>query len=189
MDILLIDNNDSFTFNLAQQIAGLGARVKVENVDKLLQLDPDQYDACVISPGPKAPKDYPEYRVFLEKYQESLPFFGVCLGHQILGALAGARVARAPGVMHGKTSLIKHTGSSLFQGLPQPMKVARYHSLLLEETPQSFDRLAWTEEGLLMGMKHQTLPLYGVQFHPESFLTEAGDFLMRNFLNEVRGQI
>ena len=185
MSILLIDNNDSFTYNLFQQMSALSAEVEVIKVADLDLEACKKHEAFVISPGPKSPKEYPIYKELLDRYHMQKPILGVCLGHQILADYFGAPTVRAPKVMHGKTSLIKHSSASLFEGIPSPMKVARYHSLIVSEVPDHFQALAWTEDQILMAMKHESLPLFGVQFHPESFLTEHGDQLMQNFLNRV----
>lgn len=185
MSILLIDNNDSFTYNLFQQMESLGAKVEVVTVDTLKLDDCETHTAFVISPGPKSPKEYPIYKELLDRYHTQKPILGVCLGHQILADYFGTPTVRAPKVMHGKTSLIQHSSTSLFEGIPSPMKVARYHSLIVSEVPAHFQALAWTDDQILMAMKHESLPLFGVQFHPESFLTEHGDTLMQNFLNIV----
>lgn len=163
----------------------MGAEVEVVKVDELDMTGCKNYEAIVISPGPKSPKDYPIYTKLLDHFYAEKPILGVCLGHQVLGDYFGSPTVRAPQVMHGKTSLIEHTGESLFKGLQTPMKVARYHSLIVSKVPEGFEKLAWTEDEILMAMKHKTLPLVGVQFHPESFLTENGNDLMRNFLNLV----
>ena len=185
MSILLIDNNDSFTYNVFQQVSSLDRKVEVVNVEELNVEECEQHEAFLISPGPKNPKDYPIYTQLLDRFYTQKPILGVCLGHQILGEYFGAKTLRAPRVMHGKTSLIQHTGTGLFEGLPKPMKVARYHSLIVSEVPPNFKRLAWTDDELLMAMEHETLPLFGVQFHPESFLTEQGNTLIQNFLKRV----
>lgn len=166
-------------------MAGLGAEVEVVKVGELKIQDCKNHEGIVISPGPKSPKDYPIYTQLLDDFHTVKPILGVCLGHQILGEYFGAKTVRASQVMHGKTSLIEHTGESLFKNIQNPMKVARYHSLIVNEVPAEFERLAWTEDQVLMAMKHRTLPIYGVQFHPESFLTENGNDLMRNFLKLI----
>lgn len=185
MSILLIDNNDSFTYNLFQQLEGMGAETEVLKVGDLDVEECAKFEAFVISPGPKSPKDYPIYTQLLDRFHKVKPILGVCLGHQILGEYFGSQTQRAPRVMHGKVSLIQHTGLSLFQGIENPMKVARYHSLIVNEAPSNFTRLAWTDDELLMAMEHESLSLFGVQFHPESFLTEHGNTLIQNFLKRV----
>lgn len=185
MSILLIDNNDSFTYNLFQQMESLGAKVEVATVDSL-DLDAcESHTALVISPGPKSPKDYPIYTQLLDRFHKEKTILGVCLGHQILADYFGAPTVRATKVMHGKTSFIQHSASGLFEGIPSPMKVARYHSLVVSKVPAHFKALAHTDDQTLMAIQHESLPLFGVQFHPESFLTEHGDQLMQNFLNIV----
>lgn len=186
MRIQLIDNNDSFTYNLSQSLAILGADVEVLPVETLDLAHLAEADALVISPGPKSPKDYPIYTKLLDLYHAQKPILGVCLGHQILGEYFGSTVLRASHLMHGKTSLIRHTQAGLFEGIANPTKVARYHSLIVDRVPASCELLAETETGELMAMKHKTLPIYGIQFHPESFLTEQGEKILHNFLNVAR---
>jgi anthranilate synthase/aminodeoxychorismate synthase-like glutamine amidotransferase len=184
--ILTIDNYDSFTYNLVQMISAAGAEVvvvrnDVESVDSLLARGAA---GIVLSPGPGRPEDA-GVCVELVRRRPGVPLLGVCLGHQALGAAFGARIDRAPTLMHGKTSLVAHDGSGLFAGLPSPFEATRYHSLVVaEETlPAELVPNAWSEdEGVLMGMRHRELPWWGVQFHPESILTEVGPALMKNFL-------
>ena len=185
--ILVIDNYDSFTYNLVQMIAGEGVEVEVVRNDveapaKLLARRPA---GIVVSPGPGRPEDA---GVCLELIgtRPAVPLLGVCLGHQALGAALGARIERAPTLMHGKTSRVEHDGSGPFAGLPSPFEATRYHSLVVaEETlPEELVANAWSDdERVLMGMRHRELPWWGVQFHPESILTEVGPRLMRNFLD------
>lgn len=182
--ILMIDNYDSFTYNLVQLLASAGAEVEVlrndaQTVDDLLARDPD---GIVISPGPGRPEDA---GVSVELFTRRLaaPVLGVCLGHQALGVAFGARVERTD-VMHGKTSPVRHGGEGLFADLPNPFEATRYHSLEVrqETLPEELEPIAWSEQGTLMGMRHRTLPYWGVQFHPESVLTEVGPRLIGNFL-------
>jgi len=184
--ILVIDNYDSFTYNLVQMISAAGAEVvvvrnDVESVDSLLGRGAA---GIVLSPGPGRPEDA-GVCVELLRRRPGVPLLGVCLGHQALGAAFGARIERAPTLMHGKTSLVTHDGSGPFVGLPSPFEATRYHSLVVaEETlPAELVPNAWSaDERVLMGMRHRELPWWGVQFHPESILTETGPALMKNFL-------
>jgi len=184
--ILMIDNYDSFTYNLVQVLAGAGAEVEVvrndaESVKALLARGPE---GIVLSPGPGRPEDA---GVCLELLRERprVPLLGVCLGHQALGLAFGARVDRAPRLMHGKTSPVRHEDLGIFAGLPNPFEATRYHSLEVKEgtLPAELEPLAWADDGTLMGMRHRELPYWGVQFHPESILTGAGAHLLGNFLD------
>ena len=182
--ILLIDNYDSFTFNLYQYLGELGAEVRVirndaMSVDEALAQKPEK---IVISPGPGTPDDA---GISLELIRRSpVPVLGVCLGHQALGQVFGGKVVRAPKLMHGKTSEIRHDGKTIFSGLPDPFTATRYHSLVVapETVPECLEVSAWTDGGVVMGLRHRERPLEGVQFHPESILTAAGKDLLRNFL-------
>lgn len=183
--ILLVDNYDSFTFNLFHLLADLGMTCEVRRNDQVtvaeaLAMRPD---AIVLSPGPCTPT---EAGICLDLVCAAgqVPLLGVCLGHQAIGQAFGGRVVRAPVPMHGKTSKVVHEGTDVFQGLPSPFTVVRYHSLTVEpETlPEMLVPTAWTEDGVLMGLRHRELSLYGVQFHPESILSEQGHALMGNFL-------
>jgi len=184
--ILMIDNYDSFTYNLVQVLAGAGAEVEVvrndaESVKALLARGPE---GIVLSPGPGRPEDA---GVCLDLLRErpQVPLLGVCLGHQALGVVFGARVDRAPRLMHGKTSPVRHEDLGIFAGLPNPFEATRYHSLEVKEgtLPAELEPLAWADDGTLMGMRHRELPYWGVQFHPESILTGAGAHLLGNFLD------
>ncbi len=188
MKILLVDHYDSFTFNLYQLIGSLGAHVDVVswNAIKTEKLD-SLWDAIILSPGPGSPKDYPASLNLVQNFYTKLPILGVCLGHQMIGSTllgdqAGSRVVHANKVMHGKTSEIFHDGQGLFKGIRNPFVAARYHSLILETVPQDFEKSAWTKEGEIMGIRHKKFPVFGIQFHPESFLTEEGKTILRNFL-------
>jgi anthranilate synthase component 2 len=187
--ILMIDNYDSFTYNLVQVLAGAGAAVEVvrndaESVKALLARGPE---GIVLSPGPGRPEDA---GVCLEllRQQPQVPLLGVCLGHQALGVAFGATVDRAPRLMHGKTSPVRHEDLGIFAGLPNPFEATRYHSLEVKEgtLPAELEPLAWADDGTLMGMRHRQLPYWGVQFHPESVLTGAGAHLLGNFLDLCR---
>ncbi|KAB2951120.1 MAG: aminodeoxychorismate/anthranilate synthase component II [Thermoanaerobaculia bacterium] len=189
--ILVIDNYDSFTFNLVQLLAVAGADPQVvrndaASVDELLARRPD---GILISPGPGRPEQAGVCLPLLAR-RPPLPIFGVCLGHQALGVACGATVGRAPAPRHGKTSRVRHRGEGLFAGLPNPFEATRYHSLVVEEAslPHELEAVAWSEDdGLVMGMRHRELPWWGVQFHPESVLTLAGPRLVSNFLALCRG--
>ena len=187
--LLMIDNYDSFTYNLVQYLGELGAELLVKrndeiSVDEIRRLKPE---AVVISPGPCTPNEAGVSLELLEKLSPELPILGVCLGHQALGQAFGGKVVRAKNVMHGKTSLIYHDGRTLFQGLENPFVATRYHSLLVEREslPDSLEISAWTDAGEIMGLRHRKYPVEGVQFHPESILTEAGKKLLGNFLDRV----
>jgi anthranilate synthase component II len=184
--VLLLDNYDSFTYNLYQYLGELGAdtrvvRNDVMTADQALALGPK---AIVISPGPGNPDQAGITLELIRKAAGKVPLLGVCLGHQALGQAMGGRVVRAPKLMHGKTSAIHHDGKSIFRGLPNPFTATRYHSLIVarDSVPAELEISAWTEDGLVMGLRHRSLRLEGVQFHPESILTEAGKDLLRNFL-------
>ncbi len=184
--MLLIDNYDSFTYNLVQAFAAHGADVMVYRNDVLsvegaLALEPTH---LVISPGPGRPDDAGNSLDMIAAFQNKVPVFGVCLGHQCLVQHFGGNIVRAERLMHGKTSMAKHDGKSLFAGLPEPFEVGRYHSLCAEQgsLPNELELTAETERGEIMGVRHKTLPLEGVQFHPESVLTPEGDKLMANFM-------
>ena len=184
--MLLIDNYDSFTYNLVQAFAAHGADVMVYrndaiSVDEALALEPTH---LVISPGPGRPDDAGNSLDMIAAFKEKIPVLGVCLGHQSLVQHFGGNIVRAERLMHGKTSMAKHDGKSLFEGLPEPFEVGRYHSLCAEQEslPDELELTAETERGEIMGVRHKTLPLEGVQFHPESVLTPEGDKLMVNFM-------
>ena len=183
--ILLIDNYDSFTFNLFHLLAQLGVESEVRRNDQVAVADAlaMRPDAIVLSPGPCTPNEA-GICLDLVRAAGSVPVLGVCLGHQAIGQAFGGRVVRAPVPMHGKTSLVRHDGTDVFAGLPSPFSVVRYHSLVVEpETlPASLAPTAWTEDGVLMGLRHRERPVYGVQFHPESILSEQGHALLANFL-------
>ncbi len=187
--LLMIDNYDSFTYNLVQYLSELGAELLVKRNDEIGVADIRKLkpEAVVISPGPCTPNEAGISLELLEKLSPELPILGVCLGHQALGQAFGGKVIRAKNVMHGKTSLIHHDGKTLFQGLDNPFVATRYHSLLVEREslPDCLEVSAWTEAGEIMGLRHREYPVEGVQFHPESILTEAGKDLLRNFLKRV----
>jgi anthranilate synthase component 2 len=184
--VLLVDNYDSFTYNLYQYFGELGASARVIrndalSADEALALGPA---AIVISPGPGTPDQAGITLELIKKAAGKVPLLGVCLGHQALGQAFGGQVVRAPRVMHGKTSPIHHDGRDLFRGLPNPLEATRYHSLIVERDrlPDVLEVVAWTPEGEIMALKHQDHDTWGVQFHPESVLTPDGPALARNFL-------
>jgi anthranilate synthase component 2 len=186
MKLLMLDNYDSFTYNLVQYFGELGAQVQVVRNDQIdlagiEAIDPDRI--CV-SPGPCSPAEAGISIELIRHFAGKKPILGVCLGHQAIGAAYGARIVRAQEIMHGKVSSITHRGTDVFAGLPSPCTVTRYHSLAIERAslPDCLDITAETADGEIMGVAHQSLPLYGVQFHPESVLSEHGHALLRNFL-------
>ena len=183
--ILLLDNYDSFTYNLFQYITELGEDVKVIRNDELdiKQLKSLNPEKLVISPGPSKPDNAGISNKAIREFSDKIPILGVCLGHQCIGQTFGAKVQYAGEVKHGKTSLIHHDHSGLFFDVPSPFQAARYHSLSLASVPIEFHKTAWTNDGEIMGIQHESLPLFGVQFHPESFLTPMGSNILENFLN------
>lgn len=186
MKLLIIDNYDSFTYNVAQAFGKLGADVTVIRNDKLTLEDIRQMkpDRLVISPGPGTPDDSGISLDVLQQISPNLPTLGICLGHQCLGQVFGGHVIRAPNLMHGKTSEIQHHGHPIFAGVPNPFIATRYHSLIVQDPPSSdLEIIARADSGEIMGLHHKTLPIVGVQFHPESILTEFGPRIMQNFLD------
>jgi anthranilate synthase component 2 len=188
--LLMIDNYDSFTYNLVQYFGELGEDVKVVrndeiNLDGVAALKPDH---IVISPGPCTPNEAGISVPLIKAMAGKVPILGVCLGHQSIGQAFGGRIVHAKQLMHGKTSPIQHKDVGVFRGLPNPFTATRYHSLVIErETlPDCLEITAWTDDGEIMGVRHKTLAVEGVQFHPESVLTEHGHQLLKNFLTEVR---
>ena len=185
--VLVIDNYDSFVYNLVQYLGELGAEPVVFRHDAvtLEEMDALAPDAVLVSPGPGRPADAGLSNAAIRHFGErGVPVLGVCLGLQCIGELYGGRVVRAPHVMHGKTSEIRHTGVGVFAGLPSPLTATRYHSLVVdrESVPAVLEVTAESEDGLVMGLRHRDHPIEGVQFHPESILTESGHDLLRNFL-------
>jgi para-aminobenzoate synthetase component II len=184
--LLMIDNYDSFTYNLVQYLGELGEDVRVYRNDKitLQQIEDLRPDRIVISPGPCTPKEAGVSVGTIRQFAGRMPILGVCLGHQSLGVAFGGEVIRAQRLMHGKTSMISHDGKTIFHGLPNPFEATRYHSLLVnpKNLPDCLEISARTAEGEIMGLRHRTLGVEGVQFHPESILTKAGKDLLRNFL-------
>src|SRR5712675_1757535 len=184
--IVLIDNYDSFTFNLFHYLGGLGARVRVHRNDKIaaddvIGADPD---AIVLSPGPCTPDDAGICLDLIAKASPTIPIFGVCLGHQAIGQVFGGDVVRAPVPVHGKLSTIKHQGGGVFRGINGPFQATRYHSLVVERAsmPEELATVAETDDRLVMGLAHKSLPVHGVQFHPESIASEHGHLMLKNFL-------
>jgi len=184
--MLLIDNYDSFTYNVVQAFAAMGADVIVHRNDAITVSEARdiQPTHLVISPGPGRPADAGISTVLIHEFAERIPVFGICLGHQCLASVYGGEIVRAPRIMHGKTSMVSHDGSSLFRGLPDSFPAGRYHSLTAQEKdmPGELEVTAKTERGEIMAIRHRELPVYGVQFHPESVLTPDGNRLMANFI-------
>ena len=185
--ILLIDNYDSFTYNLWHYLGEVGASVEVRrndalNADEAIALNPQ---GIVISPGPCDPDQAGICLELVEKAAGKIPLFGVCLGHQAIGQAFGGKIVRAPACMHGKTSTISHTGTGVFAGIPDDFTATRYHSLTIEpdSMPDCLDVTARSEDGVIQGIAHKELPIYGVQFHPESIVSEHGHAILRNFIN------
>jgi anthranilate synthase/aminodeoxychorismate synthase-like glutamine amidotransferase len=184
--VLVIDNYDSFVYNLVQYLGELGAEPEVHRndeltIDQIIALRPD---AVLVSPGPGTPDDAGVSNDVIRAFAGKVPVLGVCLGHQCIGEVYGGTVVRAPQVMHGKTSLIHHSGVGVFAGLPEPLEATRYHSLIVDRAsvPDVLEITAETDDGIVMGLRHKELGVEGVQFHPESILTTGGHDLLRNFL-------
>jgi anthranilate synthase/aminodeoxychorismate synthase-like glutamine amidotransferase len=184
--VVVVDNYDSFTYNLVQYLGELDAEPIVHRHDAITVegIEALEPDAILISPGPGTPKDAGISNSVIEQLGPRIPTFGVCLGHQCIGEVFGGRIVRAPQVMHGKTSPIRHTGLGVMAGLPNPFEATRYHSLVVEREslPDVLEVTAETEDGVIMGLRHRELPIEGVQFHPESILTSVGKELLTNFL-------
>jgi len=184
--LLVIDNYDSFTYNLVQYFGQLGVEQRVFRNDQItveqaLALNPDR---VMISPGPCTPTEAGVSCAMIEAFAGRKPLLGVCLGHQAIGQVFGGKVVRAPSLMHGKTSPVFHDGRDLFLGMPNPFAATRYHSLVVDRPsiPDCLKVTAWTDDGLIMGLRHRELPVWGVQFHPESYVTEQGLDILANFL-------
>ena len=184
--VLMLDNYDSFTYNLVQYFSELGETVKVYRndqitVEKIEEMSPKH---IVISPGPCRPDQAGISLEVVNQFKDKIPILGVCLGHQTIGQAFGGKIIHAKTIMHGKTSLIEHNNQGVFNGLKNPFVATRYHSLVVEKAscPDCFEITAWTDDEEIMGIKHKTLPLEGVQFHPESILSEHGHDLLRNFI-------
>jgi anthranilate synthase/aminodeoxychorismate synthase-like glutamine amidotransferase len=184
--VLVIDNYDSFTFNLVQYLRELGATVSVERNDAVSIADIARADpaAIVMSPGPRTPDEAGICVDLVRELGSSTPMLGVCLGHQAIGVAYGARVVRAPAVVHGKVGPVHHAGTGVLRGLDDPFMATRYHSLVVaaDALPESLEATAWSDDGMIMAMRHRAFPVEGVQFHPESVGTPAGHALLRNFL-------
>ena len=187
IDILMIDNYDSFTFNLVQYLGILGENIKVRRNDKITveEIKKMSPSKIVISPGPGRPEDAGMSKEIIKQLYKEIPILGVCLGHQCIGEVFGAEVINSGVVIHGKTSMIYHDGKSIFTGVKNPFEAARYHSLILKKdtVPSILEITARTEDGIVMGVRHKNYRLEGIQFHPESFLTPAGLEILKNFIN------
>lgn len=185
--ILLIDNYDSFTYNVYQLLSELGANVEVVRNDKISVDEVKKYSAVVISPGPGVPKDAGISEQIIAELKGKLPILGICLGHQAIGEVFGGKVVRAKEVVHGKTSRLKHNGKGLYHGLEQGIEVGRYHSLIIErETlPDCLKVTSELDDGTIMGVRHKAFDVEGIQFHPESILTPSGRIMMSNFLGRL----
>jgi anthranilate synthase/aminodeoxychorismate synthase-like glutamine amidotransferase len=186
--IVLIDNYDSFTYNLVQRLGEIDARLEIHvarnDQISLADLEATSPSHIIISPGPCTPREAGISNEVIARFAPSIPILGVCLGHQCIGHTFGAEIVRADRIMHGKTSWIHHDGRALYEGLPNPFEATRYHSLVIRPgtLPPEFDVVATTDQGEIMGVRHKSYPLEGVQYHPESFLTHSGTELLRNFL-------
>ena len=184
--ILLIDNYDSFTYNLYQYLSELGADVRVERNDEtsLEEIDALAPEKIVVSPGPRTPEKAGISNDVVRHFGPTVPTLGVCLGHQCIGYAYGGTVGYAGEIMHGKTSLIRHNGKGVLRGIPDPFEAIRYHSLAVyrEDLPDELEVTAWTDGGIIMGVRHKTHPVEGIQFHPESIMTKVGKDILRNFL-------
>jgi anthranilate synthase component 2 len=187
---LVIDNYDSFTYNLVHFLGELGADLTVRRNDKITldEIAEMAPEAILLSPGPRTPTEAGICLDVIDRFKSEIPLLGVCLGHQAMGQAMGGDVIRAPHLVHGKTSKINHTGKGIFRGLNAGFEATRYHSLIVrqETLPAELEVTATTEDGLIMGMQHRTLPMHGVQFHPESIASENGHALLQNFLNIAR---
>ena len=185
--VIMIDNYDSFTYNLVQYLGELGAELQVFRNDKVAisQIEALQPERIVISPGPCTPLEAGISNEVIRHFTGKCPILGVCLGHQCIGHVFGGDIVRAPRLMHGKTSMIWHNGREIFEGLENPFEATRYHSLILkkETMPDCLELTAWTDQDEIMGVRHKTYPIWGVQFHPESILTMEGKKLLDNFLH------
>jgi anthranilate synthase/aminodeoxychorismate synthase-like glutamine amidotransferase len=185
--VLIIDNYDSFTYNLVQQIGALGSRIEVVRNDKITlpEIESKNPSHIIISPGPCTPKEGGISNSVIKTFAEKIPILGVCLGHQCIAYTFGAEIVRARRIMHGKTSMIYHDNKTIFKGLTNPFEATRYHSLIVskETLASTFEISAFADKDEIMGIRHKELPLEGIQFHPESFLTTQGSKLIKNFLD------
>ena len=188
--LLMIDNYDSFTYNLVQYFGELGEEVAVHRNDEITLADITRLKPTriVVSPGPCTPNEAGVSVPLIKEFAGKIPILGVCLGHQSIGQAFGGKIVHARQLMHGKTSPIQHEGAGVFRGLPRPFAATRYHSLVIERSslPECLAVTAWTDDGEIMGVRHKTLAVEGVQFHPESILTEHGHQMLKNFLEEKR---
>lgn len=187
--ILVIDNYDSFVYNLVQYLEELGKKTEVYRNDKisLLEIEKKDPEAIVISPGPGRPENAGMSNQIIEHFASRIPILGVCLGHQSIAQVFGAKIVRARNLMHGKTSLIYHYGKDIYQGIENPFLATRYHSLIIKNDtlPDCLVKTAWTDQEEIMGIRHRECPVWGMQFHPESILTEVGKKLLKNFLERA----
>ena len=188
--ILVVDNYDSFVYNLVQYLAQLGAEVVVRRNDQITAAEAIDFDGILLSPGPGTPQDAGVCSDIVRTCAGLTPILGVCLGHQVIGAVYGATVSRAPELLHGKTSLVEHTGAGILAGLPQPFIATRYHSLAIDPltVPETLEVTGVTSSGVIMSIRHRNLAVEGVQFHPESVLTEGGHLLLANWLSRCGDQ-
>jgi len=188
MRVLVVDNYDSFTYNLVPLLGELGIESEViRNDDPNLLKDPSGFQAIVISPGPSRPEKAGFTLSLIERNFRKIPILGICLGHQAIGLFFGAKVKRAKRILHGKTSLIFHLGKGIFKGIPSPFSACRYHSLILDEVPSELEIIPWDELGEIMGIAHTKYPVFGLQFHPEAYLSQYGKELLKNFLKIPKG--
>ena len=185
--ILLIDNYDSFTYNLYQYLGEMGEKIVVKRNDKITldEIDHMAPDQIILSPGPGTPNSAGICLDLIQTFSGRIPILGVCLGHQSIAQAFGGDIVHAPEIFHGKTSRIRHNNTGIYEGLPQMLEVGRYHSLIADSAtlPKCFERTAWTEEGIIMGIRHKEHPTVGIQFHPESILTAEGKELLHKFLS------
>ena len=186
--ILLLDNYDSFTYNVFQLLSELGAEVSVVRNDKISVDEVKNFSAVIISPGPGVPSDAGVSEKIISELKGRLPIFGICLGHQAIGEVFGGKIIRAKEIVHGKTSKLKHNGRGIYRGLPQGVDVGRYHSLIIErETlPECLEVTSELDDGTIMGVRHKIFDVEGIQFHPESILTPDGKIMMKNFLEGLQ---
>ena len=187
--LLLLDNYDSFTYNIYQLFSDIGAQVEVIRSDKISidEIRANGYRGIIISPGPGIPQDAGISEEVIRQLGGEIPILGICLGHQAIGEVFGGRVVRAGEIVHGKASPIRHSGTGLYRDLPNPTEVARYHSLIIarENLPDVLDVTSQLDDGTIMGVRHKTLPIEGIQFHPESILTPEGRRMMQNYLTDI----
>jgi hypothetical protein len=187
--LLLLDNYDSFTYNIYQLFSDIGAQVEVVRSDKISidEIRANGYRGIIISPGPGIPQDAGISEEVIRQLGGEIPILGICLGHQAIGEVFGGRVVRAGEIVHGKASPIRHSGTGLYRDIPNPTEVARYHSLIIarENLPDVLDVTSQLDDGTIMGVRHKTLPIEGIQFHPESILTPEGRRMMQNYLTDI----